>query len=210
MTSPAPRPRRGAHRTGRSVLAALVPSVLAVLAVASVITSLAVWRGQEPMPDQAALTADRAALSEASTAASGTAGPSSATSAASSEAGSPSPTPSGSPTSSSTTSPAPEQTTAAEKTTDPRTATVVVLNQTSRAGLAGQVARVLSSRGWTVPAVGNFRGVVSATTVYYPAGLEAAALAAAEDLPVPVRTRPRFGNLSETRLTVVVTDSYPG
>ena len=86
----------------------------------------------------------------------------------------------------------------------------MVLNQTRRAGLAGTVAQVLRGQGWTVPVVGNFRGVVSATTVYYPPGAQAAALAAAKDLPVPARTRPRFSNLSGSRLTVVVTDSYPG
>ena len=47
---------------------------------------------------------------------------------------------------------------------------VVVLNQTSRSGLAGSVADQLRGKGWTVPAVGNFRGIVPATTVYYPAG----------------------------------------
>jgi hypothetical protein len=61
-----------------------------------------------------------------------------------------------------------------------------------------------------VPAVGNFRGVVPATTVYYPPGQEAAAQTAAEGLPTAPRIRPRFGNLSTTRLTVVVTDTYPG
>jgi len=84
---------------------------------------------------------------------------------------------------------------------------VVVLNQTSRAGLAGEVATRLRGEGWTVPAVGNFRGVVPATTVYYPPGQEAAAQTAAEGLPTAPRIRPRFGNLSTTRLTVVVTDT---
>ena len=64
--------------------------------------------------------------------------------------------------------------------------------------------------GWDVPAVGNFRGTVPATTVYYPAGGETAALAVARDLRATPRTLPRFGNLSTTRFTVVVTDSYPG
>lgn len=76
--------------------------------------------------------------------------------------------------------------------------------------MPGSVADVLRGKGWTVPAVGNFRGIVPATTVYYPEGEEAAAQAAAESLPTDPRTRPRFGNLSTTRLTVVVTDSYPG
>jgi len=87
---------------------------------------------------------------------------------------------------------------------------VVVLNQTSRAGLASDVADALRGHGWTVAAVGNFHGTVPATTVYYPPGDELAAQTAAEDLQATPRIRPRFGNLSTSRLTVVVTDSYPG
>jgi hypothetical protein len=86
----------------------------------------------------------------------------------------------------------------------------VVLNQTSRAGLASEVADILRADGWTVPAVGNFHGTVPATTVYYPPGEELAAQTAAEGLQATPRIRPRFGNLSTSRLTVVVTDSYPG
>ena len=69
---------------------------------------------------------------------------------------------------------------------------------------------MLRGKGWAVPAVGNFHGTVPATTVYYPPGAEAAAQAAAEDLPTAPRIRPRFGNLSTSRLTVVVADGYPG
>jgi hypothetical protein len=52
--------------------------------------------------------------------------------------------------------------------------------------------------------------VVPATTVYYPEGAESDALDVAGHLPTEPRVRPRFGNLSTSRLTVVVTDSYPG
>jgi hypothetical protein len=173
-------------------VSALVPSLLAVLAVTAMITSLAVWRGEDPVQPRAAAstttpgTATREALSTA-----------------------PSSTPSTT-TPVETTAP---PSSAEEKTQQPaelRDVEVVVLNQTSRGGLAGSVADVLRAKGWTVPAVGNFRGVVPATTVYYPPGEEAAAQATAEDLPTDPRIRPRFGNLSTTRLTVVVTDSYPG
>jgi hypothetical protein len=173
-------------------VSALVPSVLAVLAVTALITSLAVWRAEDPVQPRAAAstttagTATREALSTA-----------------------PSSTPSTTTPAGTTASPSPAE----EKTPQPaelRDVEVVVLNQTSRGGLAGSVADVLRGKGWTVPAVGNFRGVVPATTVYYPVGEEAAAQAAAETLPTDPRIRPRFGNLSTSRLTVVVTDSYPG
>jgi hypothetical protein len=167
----------------------VLPSLLAVLAVAALITSLAVWRGEDPdQPTAAASTTSprstREALSQAPS-----------TSAAA-------PSASTKPSVSARSS---------DSVTRPADVAVevVVLNQTGRAGLAGQVATRLRGRGWTVPAVGNFRGVVPATTVYYPPGQEAAAQAAAESLPTTPRIRPRFGNLSATRLTVVVTDTYP-
>jgi hypothetical protein len=164
-----------------------VPSALAVAAVASLITALAVWQGEQPeQPGAAASTAREKVTSAAA----------------------PSPTP---PPSAGETEAAPSP------TTDPPTSDavepdleVVVLNQTSRSGLAGIVADSLRAAGWDVYAVGNFRGTVPDTTVYHPDGAAAAALAVAADLPTEPRVKPRFGNLSTTRLTVVVTDSYPG
>jgi hypothetical protein len=175
------------------VIAALMPSALAVLAVAALVTSLAVWRGQDPAQPGAAAsttsarTANREALSQAPSTAATTSGPASATATK-----------------------AAKKHTATAPNAAVHNVEVVVLNQTRRSGLAGTVADVLRGKGWTVRLVGNFRGVVPATTVYYPVGAEAAAQAAAEALPTGPRIRPRFGNLSTSRLTVVVTDSYPG
>ena len=185
-----------------------MPSVLAVAAVAALITSLAVWQGeQSDRPSAAASTGrsvrpsttdtDRPALTSPS-------GPATSGRATSSAA----------PSSAATTSK--DTKVEGTKTAQPGKAPapapdmqVVVLNQTTRRGLAATVAKALRSSGWPVPAVGNFRGIVPSTTVYYPPGGEAGALAVAADLPVEPRVRPSFGNLSETRLTVVVTDSYP-
>lgn len=193
----AARVRTGAHRSGRGLVGALVPSVLAVAAVTSLITALAVWQGETPdQPGAAASTTrEQAALTTREQAATSRA-PATSTPAS----------PTATPTASATPSPTPSV-----KTTEPvaQDLEVVVLNQTTRSGLAGTVADRLRSSGWEVPAVGNFRGIVPATTVYYPDGAEAAALAVAEALPTAPRVRPRFGNLSTTRLTVVVTSSYP-
>jgi len=192
MNSPTPARRQGAHRSGRGVVSAVMPSLLAVVAVAALITSLAVWRGQDPVQPQAAAAtttstpASREALSQA---------PNPATASPSAVATVPVTT-------------APVTTAPARSTL--RDVQVVVLNQTSRAGLASEVADALRADGWTVAAVGNFHGIVPATTVYYPPGEELAAQTAAEDLQATPRIRPRFGNLSTSRLTVVVTDSYPG
>lgn len=82
---------------------------------------------------------------------------------------------------------------------------MVVLNQTRIKGLAARMAADLRDEGWEVAATGNFRGTVASTTVYYPPGLAAAAEDLTADIPGSQRIRPRFGNLSTTRLTVVLT-----
>lgn len=184
-----PRRRAGAHRTGGGFVGALIPSALAVAAVASLITALAVWQGEAP--DQ----------------------PRAAASSAQEKSSRPEPTPTPSPSVTASESAAGESSPSSEPTASQpvaRDLEVVVLNQTSRRGLAGSVADALRAEGWDVYAVGNFRGVVPDTTVYHPQGAEAEALAVARDLPTEPRVKPRFGNLSTTRLTVVVTDSYPG
>jgi hypothetical protein len=183
--------RHGAHRTGRNVAAALMPSLLAVAAVTSLVTALAVWQGEDAgQPGAAASTSSPSA---------------SATSAPPSTTPTPSPTPSADASTESATEASTAGTTEAASDLE-----VVVLNQSVRGGLAGSVADTLREAGWAVPAVGNFRGVVPATTVYYPDGAEGDAQAVAADLPTEPRVRPRFGNLSTSRLTVVVTSTYPG
>ena len=209
-----PRVRRGAHRTRRSLVSALMPSVLAVAAVSALVTSLAVWQGERtdrPRTDAAA-AATAPATSPQTTSSQTTSAPAASSPAAASA----SPT-SASPESAVEGTKA-ERTPAAEKTpaagsaggVDRSSVEVVVLNQTSRPGLAASVAAHLRTAGWDVPAVGNFRGTVPSTTVYYPPGGETVALAVAGDLRATPRTMPRFGNLSTTRFTVVVTDSYQG
>jgi hypothetical protein len=188
--SPHPRVRRGAHRTSRAASATLLPSLLAILAVISLITALYVWRGQDASsPSAAAAPAKRTATGSAPT-------------------GSPSAKPATVPsTSSSAPVTKPRATVAARLRAE---ISIVVLNESSRGGLAATVATRLRAKGWTVSGVGNFRGNVAATSVYYPVGHLAAAQAAAKSLPTTPRVLPRFGNLSTTRLTVVVTTSYPG
>ena len=198
MTSRPAATRRGAHRSRRNLVGAVVPSLLAVLAVVALVTSLYVWRAEDPGAGNAGTGTDTA---EPITAAS---------SAAAEDTPSPSPSPTTTRPAGASTSAAPSPTRSRDRARDlVGTVEVVVLNQTDRAGLAARVAQVLRDKGWTVPATGNFRGVVPATTVYYPPGAEDEALAAARGLPTEPRVRPRFGNLSTSRLTVVVTDSYP-
>jgi hypothetical protein len=183
--------RHGAHRARMNPWRAVLPSLLAVASVVSLIVALTVWRGQDNGGAPAAF-ADGTDPTTSSTAPAVSSTPSvSATT----------PTTSGTPS------------TSASATTSGTTASalqVVVLNQSGRSGLGRKVSDTLTAAGWTVVAVGNFRGSVPATTVYYPAGDESDAAALAAVLPGTDRIRPRFGNLSTTRLTVVVTTSYPG
>lgn len=191
-----PRLRRGAHRTSRAASATLLPSLLAILAVTSLITALYVWRGEEAQPPSVAASGG-SPTPHSSTASPRTTSPATAASDTTTE-------------SATTTSAPTSQNTKAAPGTQLRSGiAIVVLNQTGQAGLASTVATRLRAKGWTVSGVGNFHGVVSATTVYYPVGHEAAATAAAKSLPTPPRVLPRFGNLSLTRLTVVVTTNYP-
>ena len=201
MTSRTPGARRGAHRTSRDLAGSLVPSLLAMLAVTALVVSLYVWRGEDADTDRTRQTADR---SSAAPMTSGSAAPKTT----------PASDPPPSRATSASTPPASVATT--KKLSKPAATAdvvggieVVVLNQTRRGGLAASVAELLRGKGWEVPATGNFRGEVPATTVYYPDGAEAQARLAAAGLPTEPRIRPRFGNLSPSRLTVVVTDSYP-
>lgn len=200
MSHPAPRVRRGAHRTRRNLAAAVVPSLLAVASVAALVTALYVWRGQDPAATGAA-AAERTTTGAPTVTASAT--PPRASSAPATSAAS-------SPRSSASRSAAPSSTPAVSSAAPVGHLEVVVLNQTRRKGLAHEVAQLLRARGWTVVKEGNFRGRVPATTVYYPLGAEADARAAASALPTTPRVRERFGNLAKNRLTVVVTDDYPG
>jgi hypothetical protein len=188
--SPDPRVRRGAHRTSRAASATLLPSLLAILAVTSLITALYVWRGEDAKPPSAAAAgASRTSASPSTT--------------VSTQA---TPEKTDEPVATTSSPPARKHKASALLRAD---ISIVVLNETTRSGLASTVAVQLRSKGWTVTGVGNFRGVVSATTVYYPVGHAAAAQSAAKSLPTPPRVLPRFGNLSTTRLTVVVAANYP-
>ncbi len=80
---------------------------------------------------------------------------------------------------------------------------VVVLNQTSITGLAAVTATRLEGLGWNVTGVGNWRGSVPTTTVYYPPGEAAQAGRMARDLGVD-RVRPRVEGMRSDRLTVIL------
>ncbi len=202
MVNPDLPPRKGAHRARSGALSTVLPSVVAVAAVLAVVVALYLTLGGSggPAPSVAGATSTASTAAATSgapvsasppTSASGTSGP-----------GSPSPSPT-------TSTPVSSPSASSGPSSPGAGVPVVVLNETTRVGLAGSVAGMLRGKGWTVIGVGNFRGTVADTTVYYPPGQQAAAAALAADLPVPQRLRPTFGNLDQTALTVVLTDNYP-
>ena len=81
---------------------------------------------------------------------------------------------------------------------------VEVYNNSGITGLAGQVAGRASAIGWQVVGSDNWYGTIPATTVYYPAKLEAAAKQLALDLGIK-RTAPAVDPMRLDRLTVILT-----
>ena len=85
---------------------------------------------------------------------------------------------------------------------------VTVLNNSRRTGLAARGAARFTAGGWPVAAVGNFRGRIPVTTVYYDPGLEASARAFAASFDGVVRVRPRFATLPARGVVVVLTREF--
>jgi hypothetical protein len=86
---------------------------------------------------------------------------------------------------------------------------VTVLNNSRITGLAARSAERFTGGGWPVAAVGNFRGRIPVTTVYYDPGLETAARDFAGAFDGVVRVRPRFEGLPARGVVVVLTREFP-
>lgn len=216
------RARRGAHRAHRHLVAGLLPVLAAVAAVVVVLVAVGFWPGGAGSSDDARVIPDALttpAVPHGQAGAASTAAVAHASGAASTLAATrratPAPLSTTSPrsTTSPTRAPSPSLSTPATPRARPSShpahaaaptirAEVVVLNQTLVHGLAAQVAAQLRRAGWSVAATGNFHGQLPATTVYYPPGMAGAAGAVAAQ--VGGRVRPRFGNLSVSRVTVVL------
>lgn len=99
----------------------------------------------------------------------------------------------------------PAPTTPAPTTPAPvsRSATVSVFNNTKITGHAARTAQGARALGWKVSEVGNWRGSVPASTVYFPAPFEAEAKTLAQDLEI-ARVQPTAAGMSTRGLTVVL------
>jgi hypothetical protein len=88
-------------------------------------------------------------------------------------------------------------------------APVDVLNNSTRSGLAHDVARQVANVGWPIDVIGNFTGQVAESTLYYDRGQLTVAQQLAHDLPAIRRVLPRFTGLPGSGLTLVVTRDWP-
>ena len=81
---------------------------------------------------------------------------------------------------------------------------VVVFNNTSITGLAGETLARVQEIGWSGLAADNWYGTIPATTVYFPPGMRDAAQKLALDLGIQ-RVIPADPAMSDTNLTVILT-----
>jgi hypothetical protein len=86
---------------------------------------------------------------------------------------------------------------------------VVVFNNSNVQGLAGKTGDRVQRAGWNLVGTDNWYGTIDATTVYFPAGMKAAAGLLADDLGIN-RLRPSIPPMRSDRLTVILTADYTG
>ncbi len=84
---------------------------------------------------------------------------------------------------------------------------VEVYNNSGISGLAGATAARATASGWEVLGSDNWYGTIAASTVYYPARLQAQAKLLARDLGI-ARLRPAIAPMRFDRLTVILTSDY--
>jgi hypothetical protein len=84
---------------------------------------------------------------------------------------------------------------------------VEVYNNSGISGLAGSTAARASGAGWKVVGSDNWYGTIPASTVYFPARLEAEAKLLGRDLGIR-RLRPSISPMRLDRLTVILTADY--
>ena len=185
MTEQSDRPEPEQGPIGQLVRLFLT-QLLAVVAIAAVITAVVSWTGAGLDDDVTAAPADVT------------------------ESASPRPDSSSAPatTSSAPATPAPSSTSAAPTKSSPESTLplVDVLNQSAPGGSASQLADQLRQRGWRIGRVDDFRGNVSTTTVYWlTPDMRRDARRVSRDLG-GVRVQQGFSTLVEGRISVILVD----
>jgi hypothetical protein len=84
-----------------------------------------------------------------------------------------------------------------------------VYNNTSRKGLAEEVAIRARRSGWVVAGRDNWHGKIITSTVYYPPGMQAEAAQLARDIGIN-STKDALPNMKKDRLSVILTMDYSG
>jgi hypothetical protein len=92
---------------------------------------------------------------------------------------------------------------------DKKSTYVEVFNNSNIRGLAGRTATRAQDAGWNVVGADNWYGTVDASTVYFPRGMRAAAVALGHDLGIS-RFKPAIQPMKLDRLTVILTADYAG
>jgi len=85
---------------------------------------------------------------------------------------------------------------------------VTVLNNSRRDGLGHEVAAELRAKGWPIAKIGNYRGRLAMTTVFYLPGQLPQARELAREFAQIRRIEPRPASLPGQGLTLVVTRDW--
>ncbi|MGI8881916.1 MAG: LytR C-terminal domain-containing protein [Jatrophihabitans sp.] len=91
-------------------------------------------------------------------------------------------------------------------------ASVYILNNTNRQGLAATVAAALKAQGWTVLATENYSNDIVSSTAYYDPSRSANRAAAEElqkEFPGIKRVVERFAQLPDAPIVLILNDDYP-
>ena len=86
---------------------------------------------------------------------------------------------------------------------------VTVLNTSTIQHLAARAARQLRAKNWPIRLVGNYRGRLPVSTLYYLPGQRDVADLLADEFPAVQRVLPRPEDLPGKGLTLVVTREWP-
>lgn len=191
-----PRRNQDEQEPVRAVARLFALQLLAVVAIATVITVVATLLAGD---DQGTLTTTLPGDTETTASATPPESSPPPSPPPSSAQPAPTPPPSSSAPETPSESPTPSETKAKRLRVD-------VLNQSAGAGVAETTAEQLRESGWRIGRVDDFRGTVRTTTVYYPANRRGQARLLAADLPGSPRLLERFSTLSDSRLSVVLVD----
>jgi pyruvate/2-oxoglutarate dehydrogenase complex dihydrolipoamide acyltransferase (E2) component len=197
------------RRTAKDERGQVLSSLVAVLAVVAIVGGLLVLFGTRGNDS----VADAKPAGQTSATPKPSVKPS-ATPTATPTPAEPTPPPVSEPVETPSVQPPPEETPVAPPTSKPvippsERPAVEVYNNSSRKGLAEDVAIRARQAGWTVAGRDNWHGKIVTSTVYYPPGMLAEANQLAKDIGVG-STKNALPNMKMDRLSVILTTDHAG